>query len=258
MKRAPKTHAPIAAEAALEPLRATRLKDEFIARFEGLILSGRFRPGERLPAERDLAASLKVSRPVVHEGLLELAAKGLVRMVPRHGAFVNDYRRQGSVELLTSLFNFTWNDRTLNRRLLDDVLEVRVFFETETARLAALRRTAAQLGELEAVLAREEGFAQLAPEEIARVDFDFHHQVALCSGNDVYPLLLNSFRPMYVSVLGLFYRRPEVLGPIPAMHRRLVESIRERDPEASAQTMGEILRYGEQALRRALPKGSGR
>ncbi|HOI11649.1 MAG TPA: winged helix-turn-helix domain-containing protein, partial [Myxococcota bacterium] len=56
----------------LEPLRAVRLKDAFLERFERLILSGELAPGDRLPPERDLAVRLGVSRPVVHEALLEL------------------------------------------------------------------------------------------------------------------------------------------------------------------------------------------
>jgi DNA-binding FadR family transcriptional regulator len=243
--------------AASSSRRPAQSKEAFLERFEAEILSGGFSPGDRLPAERVLADALGVSRPVVHQGILELAAKGLVRLVPRHGAFVNDYRRQGSVELLVSLFNFTWGDQKLTRRLLDSVLEVRVLFETETARLAATRRTEAQLRELEVLLERELGWHELSPEQIAQIDFDIHHLIALSSGNDVYPLLLNSFRPMYLSVLGLFYQRPEVLVPVAGYHRKLHRALAGRDEAAAAAAMGRILRYGEKMLREVLPDGGG-
>ncbi|MBW2258334.1 MAG: FadR family transcriptional regulator, partial [Deltaproteobacteria bacterium] len=87
----------------LEPLRATRLTDLFIERFEELILSGRLSIGQKLPSERELARQLAVSRPVVHDGLVELSARGLVTIQPRVGTVVNDYRREGSLALLTSL-----------------------------------------------------------------------------------------------------------------------------------------------------------
>jgi len=51
-------------------------------------------------------SQLGVSRPVVHEGLLELAARGLVTIRPRHGAIVSDYRTQGSVTMLASLLAY--------------------------------------------------------------------------------------------------------------------------------------------------------
>jgi GntR family transcriptional repressor for pyruvate dehydrogenase complex len=51
-------------------------------------------------------SQLGVSRPVVHEGLLELVARGLVTIRPRHGAIVSDYRTQGSVTMLASLLAY--------------------------------------------------------------------------------------------------------------------------------------------------------
>ncbi|MFA6032330.1 MAG: GntR family transcriptional regulator, partial [Myxococcota bacterium] len=89
----------------LAPLKAESLKEVFISRFEGLILSGQLATGQKLPSERELAMTLGVSRPVVHEGLVDLAAKGLVSMKPRVGAFVNDFRREGSITLLSSLLD---------------------------------------------------------------------------------------------------------------------------------------------------------
>lgn len=244
-------------DALLAPLKARSLKDELASRFEELILSGRFGPGDKLPPERELAESLRVSRPVVHEGIVELAAKGLVRIVPRHGAYVSDYRREGSVELLVSLFNFTYGDQKLTLRLLDHLLEVRILFETETARLAAQRRTGEQLAELERIVAREADMHALPVEEIARIDFDFHHTIALCTQNDVYPLLLNSFRRMYLSVLELFYRDPGVVGPVVGYHKLLLEEIAARDATGARETMAAVLQFGEKKLRAALRKSRG-
>ena len=79
----------------LKPIRTESLKDIFIKRFEELILSGTFPVGQKLPSERELAFQLGVSRPVVHEGLVDLAAKGMVTLIPRVGTIVNDYRQEG-------------------------------------------------------------------------------------------------------------------------------------------------------------------
>ena len=76
----------------LDPLRVQSLKEACILRLESMILSGELKIGARLPSERDLAARLEISRPVLHEALVDLALKGLVRIVPRHGVFINDYR----------------------------------------------------------------------------------------------------------------------------------------------------------------------
>lgn len=236
---------------AFAPLEARSLKDEFVERFERLILSGSFSAGERLPAERDLAAALKVGRPAVHEGLLDLAAKGLVRIEPRRGAFVQDYRRAGSPAVLHSLVGFTGG--TLSPRLFDSLLETRLLVETEAARRAASVRDSTVLEELRGVLAEEAALPAAAdPAAVAEIDFRFHHLVTIASGNDVYPLLLNSLRKVYLSILEIFYRRDDVLPTVLRLHRELVAAIASGDPGPSAAAMRAILEFGESKLRAEL------
>ena len=89
----------------LQPLEAKSLKTLLIERFEEFILSGEITAGQKLPSERELAETMGVSRPVVHEGLLELPARGLITMRPRAGAVVNDYRVDGSLAMLSTLLS---------------------------------------------------------------------------------------------------------------------------------------------------------
>ena len=95
---------------SIEPLQVNSLTGACITRLEELVLSGELRAGERLPAERDLAARLGVSRPVLHEALLDLSAKGLVTILPRRGVVVNDYRKSGSTAILSSLLSYHQGD----------------------------------------------------------------------------------------------------------------------------------------------------
>ena len=106
----------------LKPLKTDSLKDVFVQRFEELILSGALSIGQKLPPERELALMLGVSRPVVHEGLVDLENKGLVTMKPRVGTVVNDYRREGSLSLLNSLVSY--NRGRLEPAILDSLLEI--------------------------------------------------------------------------------------------------------------------------------------
>jgi DNA-binding FadR family transcriptional regulator len=123
----------------LKPIKSESLKDICVARLEELILSAKLSTGQKLPSERELALQLGVSRPVVHEGLVDLAAKGLVTMKPRVGTVVNDYRKEGSLFLLTALVNY--HQGQLDPNLLRSLLDMRLLFEVETARLAALHRS---------------------------------------------------------------------------------------------------------------------
>ena len=242
-------------EELLMPIRKESLKDVFVARFEKLILSGKLSIGERLPSERELALRLGVSRPVVHDGLMDLVSKGLVSMKPRVGTIVNDYRREGSLAILTSLVDY--NNGRLDSRLLESMLEMRMLIEVETARLAALRRTGEQLDALHDLLGEEErigaqatgGIAQEAIEKIAEIDFGFHHLIAMATGNFVYPLLLNSFRQVYTSLTKRFFSDPGVLSVVFDFHKDLVRAIEDRDEKIAAEIMRRLLVHGRDRLK---------
>ncbi len=233
-------------EEMLKPIRKESLKDVFVSRFEDLILSGKLSIGEKLPSERELALRLGVSRPVVHEGLVDLVSKGLVSMKPRVGTVVNDYRREGSLAILTSLVNF--HNGRLDPRLLESMVEMRMLVEVETARLAALRRGPEHLEAFYALLDEEKRLDPREIREIAELDFGFHHLVAMAADNFIYPLLLNSFRQLYTSFTKRFFSDPDVLAHVFGFHRELVRAIEERDEKEAMTTMRNLLAHGRDRL----------
>ncbi len=234
-------------EEMLKPIRKESLKDVFVTRFEDLILSGKLSIGERLPSERELALRLGVSRPVVHEGLLDLVSKGLVSMRPRVGTVVSDYRREGSLAILTSLVNY--HNGRLDPRLFESMVEMRMLVEVETARLAALRRGPEHLEALSALLEEEKRLDPRRIRGIAEVDFRFHHLVAMATDNFIYPLLLNSFRQLYTSFTKRFFSDPEVLSDVFGFHTELVQAIEGRDEKRAMETMRSLLVHGRDRLR---------
>lgn len=233
----------------LEPIRAESLKDVFVRRFEHLILSGKLAIGQKLPSERELALQLGVSRPVVHEGLVDLAVKGLITMKPRVGSVVNDYRREGSLPLLVSLVEYQEGD--LDPQLWNSLLEMRKLFELENARLAAVRRRDGDIARLRRILELEVRTSPTDTDGVTEVDYDFHHQVAMASGNMVYPLLLNSFKQVYISVTRLFFSDPEVVETVFGFHHNLVDALEKKDEIRALEIMSEILEHGEEHLRTA-------
>jgi len=230
----------------LKPIRAESLKDVFIRRFEDLILSGKFPIGQKLPSERELALQLGVSRPVVHEGLVDLAAKGLVTMIPRVGTLVNDYRKEGSLSILASLVNY--HQGNLETGLLISLLEMRLLFEVETARLAALHRDRDQLESLRTLLLEEDRINQRDVGAICELDFDFHHLIALASGNHIYPLLLNSFKHCYANLAGQFFADPTVVPVVFDFHKKMVKAIKDKNEKSAARIMRRMLDHGAENL----------
>ena len=234
------------------PVKTDSLKDVCIKRFEGLILSGAFVAGEKLPPERDLAKRLGVSRPVVHEALVDIAAKGLVTITPRKGTVVNDFRREGSIFLLTSLLEY--HNGKLDPKLLEGLLNMRLLVEIETARLAAKYRTPAQLKEFRNVLKQEACSKHTDIETITQLDFEFHLILAIATDNLLYPLLLNSFKPVYTNLTGQFFEDVSVVSRVFDFHKKLVAAISAQDAEQAADIMHKMLSHGEERLRKIIAR----
>ena len=109
-------------------LNSPTLKDLFIKELETMILSGKLQIGEKLPSERELAKSMQVSRAVVNSGIAELSRKGFLNIKPRIGAFVADYRRNGTMETLISIMKY--NGGRLRDAEIRSILELRIALDT--------------------------------------------------------------------------------------------------------------------------------
>ncbi len=228
------------------PIKAKSLKDIFVSRFEELILSGRLSIGEKLPSERELALQLSVSRPVVHEGLVKLASKGLITLKPRVGAIVNDYRKEGSPDILYSLFEY--HDGKLDPKILKSILSMRIILELETAEQAAINRTDEQITEFEEILKKEKGTNINNVKALASIDFDFHHLIAMASDNMFYPLIINSMKLIYTNLTKQFFSDPGVVSKTFSFHREIFQAIKENDKKLAVKIMKKILKHGEKHL----------
>jgi DNA-binding FadR family transcriptional regulator len=237
-------------ESLIEPIRTDSLKDIFVLRFEELILSGKVKIGQKLLPERELALQMGVSRPVVHEGLVELASRGLVSLKPRFGAIVNDYRKEGSITLLASLIQY--QKGKLEPELLESLLQMRLLLEPPFARFAAENRTQEQVREFYAILENEEAADQRNTQKITDLDFEFHLLIAMASGNTVYPLLLNSFRQVYTNLTGQFFKDPQVTATVHKYHKDMVKAIESGNGTKAKSVMKEILQHGEKYLRKMI------
>ena len=184
---------------------------------------------------------------MVHDGLMDLVSKGLVSMKPRVGTVVNDYRREGSLSMLTSLVNY--RNGKLDPRLFESMVEMRMLFEVETARLAAARRAQEHLDEMKSLLEEEAMVDTREIERIVELDFGFHHLVAMATGNFIYPLLLNSFRQVYTSFTKRFFSDPEMVSVVFGFHGELAEAIEGKDEKSAARVMTRLLNHGRDRLK---------
>jgi DNA-binding FadR family transcriptional regulator len=152
-----------------QPVDSRRLYEQVADQIGALIRAGEFAPGCRLPAERDLAKSLRVSRPVVREAMIALEIGGLIEVRTGAGAFIRDQPAAPAAPINTG-------------HSPSDILSARMLIEGETAALAAARATPLDLAAMEA--RQDEMVAEhAAGREWRGADLGFHAAIARASGN---------------------------------------------------------------------------
>ena len=151
--------------------------EQVVAFVRRMIERGRLRPGDRLPAERDLATRIGVSRPTVRSGLHSLAALGVV--LSKHGS--GTYIPAGPPALSSEALSFL---AALHGFTREEMYEARRILEVSAAALAAERASDEQLATMSAEV--EGMFASLGDGDVFLVhDVNFHRSVAAASGNPI-------------------------------------------------------------------------
>jgi GntR family transcriptional repressor for pyruvate dehydrogenase complex len=210
---------------------------QVVAHVRTLIESGSLRPGDRLPAERDLAVEIGVSRPTVRAGLRALAAMGVVQS--RHGS--GTYIPQGPPILGSEPLSFL---AALHGFTREEMFEARRILEVGAAGLAAERATPDQIATIAEEIAGL--FASMDdPQAFLVHDVKFHQEVAIASGNPIVTSLVGMVSELYYAHrLGTAGRASDRnLRDAAEMHRRIYQAIRARDPDGARQAMAEHLAH---------------
>lgn len=209
-----------------------RVSEVIVDQIRLLIRQGKLRPGDRLPAERDLCERFGVSRVTVREALRVLEAGGLIdiKVGARGGAFVTapsrervsagiaDYLKLSAVSALAAT-------------------EARMVLELGIIPLVCERATDADLDDLSA-LVRDAHAAIEAGAYDMSMSAAFHTRVAACTHNDAIQLLVQSMQgPLRLSLEEAHEVAPQ-MGVLGAdEHEEFVEAIRRRDVEAATRLM---------------------
>jgi GntR family transcriptional regulator, transcriptional repressor for pyruvate dehydrogenase complex len=221
-------------------LNRSTLPEEIATRLLALIRAKELRPGDKLPAERTLAAAMEVSRPVLREALRALAIMKVVDIRQGAGTYITSLEPQQ----LVSHLDFVFSKDTV---ALAQVLEARRVVEVGNVRLAALRADPRLIEQLEAIIAELRDALDDA-DRFSDLDIAFHNTVCAAAGN----FLLGQFMGI-INTLAKVSR--ERTGATRAFrertlrdHEPVLEALRARDPGSAAQAMQVHLDHVEQAL----------
>jgi DNA-binding FadR family transcriptional regulator len=227
-------------------MKQNGLKKNFVHTIQQKIFSGEYVIGQQLPTERELATQLGVSRSLVNTGVLELANQGFVRILPRQGTVVADYKRNGTLQVLAALMNC--DSYRLDYPLLKDLIELRILVECESARMASKTITPEELLALSAEIRAMQ--ASNPPENAAKPMLRFHYLLTQYSGNAVYAMTFKSFEGTILRLMRQHLQTAPDLPKSVKQHESLVRALEAGDAEESAACTRICILQGVSALKK--------
>ena len=232
----------------LRPVKPQTVSDQVAEQLRTLVTSGDYKPGDRVPSERELALRLGVGRPAVREALRELKAQGL--LISGRGAQGTVVANRPGPSIADSMMPLLGQ----GAERIVELMEVRSAVEIEAAGLAARRATLQDLHHL-SVLVTSAG-DKITPDE----DVAFHAAIADATHNPLFEKVIQEpvelLHDHMAAILDAFYKEPGGAVAIHQQHDAVRQAIRSGDEAKARKAMRHHLDYVARGLARLV--GAGR
>jgi GntR family transcriptional repressor for pyruvate dehydrogenase complex len=202
------------------------LTDEAIESIKSMIVSGELRPGERLPREADLALRLGLSRNSLREAVKALSLIKILDVRQGDGTYVTSLDPALLLDALSFVVDLHRDDSVLH------FFQVRRLLEPEAAAIAATRMSDEQVIELGAIL--DQLGNDPSVDELVATDLEFHHRIAVATGNPVLCSLLDGMSgPTRRARAWRGLTERSAVARTISEHRSIYEAIRAREPDVA-------------------------
>jgi GntR family transcriptional regulator, transcriptional repressor for pyruvate dehydrogenase complex len=214
----------------LKPVSRVTLGEQVAAQLSDQITEGRWKPGEKLPSESELCATLRIGRSTLREALKSLAFVGMVQMRPGDGTYV--------IEESGALI-----DRIMSRGLLKtekellDVGEARMLIECETAALAAERADRDDLDQIDELMEEMGQSLNGNGRDFVELDLNFHLAIAQCAKNQMLYELLTPIRGVLKEWISKSQELPGIKENAHLQHGKILSAVRRREPDKARHAM---------------------
>ncbi len=223
-------------------LSRDRLYEQVAERIQALIVAESLRPGDKLPGERELSERLGVSRTVLREALRVLTVRGLLRVKPGCGAYVQELSVRAAsapLQLLLKLRQTPDSYRHLN--------EVRRTIEVDCAGLAAERAEQEDLARLVSCYVRMADNLEAAV-PFASADLDFHLGLAIATHNELFPALLAPITDLLSEAILVSYYGAGASEEGLLHHRAILDCVQAGDAPGAREAMCRHIDASEQLI----------
>ncbi len=210
----------------------TTVADSVAGTLRRAILSNEYAPGTTLPAERELATSLDVSRLSLRSALSTLEAEGLIAKEHGAGNRVRDFRESGGIEVIGHLMQLSLSGGELPVRLIEQLLEVRRLIAVEVVTLACERSGEDDIRHLRAIVAELHELVT-SPRKFMQADLRFAQGMVRATNNLALELLFNTVQRIILGNRGFEAAFMLNASAIVKTYERIVDLLEAGDAEAT-------------------------
>jgi GntR family transcriptional repressor for pyruvate dehydrogenase complex len=221
-----------------------RLYQEVVDQVTDLVLNNHLQPGDKLPAERNLAQQLGVSRTAIREAIRALEEKGLVEVRQGAGTFVRSPAPE-SVSASLSLYLQTNVARYLQ------LMELREMLDVEIAGRLAGRIDKEDLEQLQVRIAKMRQLLD-SPSEFAHEDAAFHMDFYRAAKNEVLLMIMQPVMDLLEEAMAASFQEPGSPESSLRLHEKLVDQIAAADAAGARRITKQILARGKMRMKHGL------
>ena len=216
-------------ERVFHSLKRRRLSDEIVDLIRDLIEEGTFKPGQRLPALRDMAEQFGIGLSTIREALRVLSAMGVAEMRVGDGTYIS--RDLGSTILTPLSWSFI-----LSEGKIDELMQARNLIEVHVAGLAAIGLSDDDRRGIRSICTTfEDSLGDTG--RCVELDLEFHRMIATGSGNAVLQHMLSRLRHVIEPLIEFFLSDVEGRELAARGHREIVKALEALDPAAARSAM---------------------
>lgn len=228
-------------EPQFQSLQSEKLGEQISRQLLENIINGTYRPGDKLPPERELAAIFDVSRVVVREALGSLQAWGVINVRHGRGATVNAIDEWNTLDPQVILLLH-------GDEVIEQLMETRRIIEPELAALAAERITDEELE----LLREQKDLPETDSMDVhVERDINFHLQIARATHNPVLMMVLTSTSDLLREGRRRIFMVPGELAKARFWHQAVFEAIERHDSKAAREAMTNHMEQVRQGLARS-------
>ena len=209
-------------------IKKTKVSNLVVEQFEQMITNGSFKPGDKLPSEKELMNKLGISRSSVREAMISLESMGIIDIRRGEGTFLND-----NSNIIMEHFKVKFLLKQYN---VEEIIEARILLETQIVKLAIEKLQTNNIADIEKYHLNMIMYKEQMDKFIEN-DFKFHLSIARATKNEYLVEMLKTTRGLLYEVNKIVVLKPGQIQRALESHYNIIEAMKQGNKEIAAKEM---------------------